>query len=685
MFYKLSINNVKKSFKDYSIYFLTLTVAVCIFYVFNSIDAQKYVLTGNAVSESFLANMEFAMNLLSVFVTIVLAGLILYANNFLVRKRKKEFGIYMTLGMAKVKISFILLLETLFVGIAALVTGLILGFILSQGMAVFSAYLLNIEMAGFKLVFSANAFFKTIFCFGLVFVIVMFCNLIVISKCKLSDLLCASRKNQSIKISNPKLLALLFILSLLILAAAYALVLSVGMNPLEPMFLVSIAVGAAGTFLFVYSLSGSLLFFMRSKKNIYYKKLNIFVLRQLNNKIMTNFVSMAMISFLLFLSISISLSMFTYRSNLEKSLEGNLNFDASGSVSIYNSKDRDKDLRELINKNKSGIRLNEKTEFAVYVPRSVDTSLTEILGDSLSDSQKANIKKSIYGSSNIAGNAVAIRISDYNNIRQLLGHPAITLADNEVLIVSNFDDKNVLTNYINSKGAIEIDEKNYTIKNDKPIVENISTGSTVSYFYIIVPDTFISFIEGPEETYINFICTGTETEKADQKEDLEKLLNYYSYLGQNSKAATEPIAIYGTTNDQFRINTYGSAASLIFIGIYLGLIFLIASVAVLAIQQLSEASDSLERYRALQKIGVPDKTIEQSIFKQILVYFAIPLGLAITDSVVGLRVLGERFNQFHLSIFSGFSLIAILVFIFVFFGYLYITFKGYKNVISRNS
>lgn len=137
MFYKLSINNVKKSFKDYSIYFLTLSVAVCIFYIFNSIDAQKYILTGNAVSESFLANMNIIMNLLSVFVTIVLAGLILYANNFLIRKRKKEFGIYMTLGMAKTKISLILLLETLFVGITALVTGLIVGFILSQGMSIF--------------------------------------------------------------------------------------------------------------------------------------------------------------------------------------------------------------------------------------------------------------------------------------------------------------------------------------------------------------------------------------------------------------------------------------------------------------------------------------------------------------------------------------------------------------------
>lgn len=271
------------------------------------------------------------------------------------------------------------------------------------------------------------------------------------------------------------------------------------------------------------------------------------------------------------------------------------------------------------------------------------------------------------------------------NIRQLLEHPAITLADDEVLIVSNYDDKNVLTNYINSKGTIKIDEKNYTIKNDKPIVENISTGSTVSYFYLVVPDTFSSFMEGPEETHINFVCTGTETEKRAQKEDLAELLDYYSNLGQNSKATTEPIAIYGITNDQFRIDTYGSAASLIFIGIYLGLIFLIASVAVLAIQQLSEASDSLERYRALQKIGVPDKMIQKSIMQQILVYFAVPLGLAVVDSVVGISVLGERFNQFHLSILSGFSLVAILVFIFVFFGYLYITFKGYKNIISRNS
>lgn len=144
MFYKLSVSNVRKSIRDYAVYFLTLTVAVCIFYVFNSIDAQKKVLTGGAISESFLSNMEFSMSLLSAFVTVVLAGLILYANNFLVRRRKRELGIYMTLGMSKNRISGILLLETLLVGIVALGAGLGLGFVVSQGMALFSSYLLDI-------------------------------------------------------------------------------------------------------------------------------------------------------------------------------------------------------------------------------------------------------------------------------------------------------------------------------------------------------------------------------------------------------------------------------------------------------------------------------------------------------------------------------------------------------------
>lgn len=683
MFYKLSVNNVKKSIQDYAIYFLTLTVAVCIFYVFNSIDAQKNVLTGSAVSESFLNNMDFAMSLLSVFVTIVVAGLVLYANNFLVGRRKREFGIYMTLGMSKLRISGILLLETLLVGSIALGAGLILGFVLSQGMALFSSYLLNIEIVQFQLVFSAKAVGKTVLCFGLVFVVVMLCNHIVISRYQLSELLCAAKKNQPIQVKDTRLLVGFLVLSALILASGYALVLAVGMNPLDPLFLAAIVIGAVGTFLFVYSLSGALLFFMSRNRKVYYKGLNIFVLRQLNNKIVTNFVSMSMISFLLFLAISISLSMFTYRSNLEKMLDGNLNFDASGTVSIYNQEDREKDFRTLINQNGAGIVLDDKTQFALYTRRSVDTSMSEILADYLSARQKKEIQKSVYGASNIAGKTKVLTSSEYNQIRGLLGEAPILLADREILVVSNYDDGGVLTDYIRDVGTVQLAGVSYRIKNNAPIVENIMTGSSVSYFYLIVPDSFTDFRDAPEEQRINFVCTGSEIERAEQKAALSRLLEYYKNPSYNGQAIAEPMVIHGYTNDQFQAEIYGSTASLIFIGSYLGLIFLIASVAILAIQQLSEASESIGRYRALQKMGVPDNLIRRSVLQQILFYFALPLGLAIVDSLFGIRVMGERFNQFHLSVFNGVSLIAMIIFAFIFSGYLYVTYKGYQNVIAK--
>lgn len=209
------------------------------------------------------------------------------------------------------------------------------------------------------------------------------------------------------------------------------------------------------------------------------------------------------------------------------------------------------------------------------------------------------------------------------------------------------------------------------------------TGSSISYFYLIVPDSFTDFRDAPEEQRINFVCTGSDAEKAEQKAALTKLIEYYQTISRNGQATTEPMAIYGITNDQFQAEIYGSAASLIFIGIYLGLIFLIASVAVLAIQQLSQASESIGRYRALQRMGVPDNLIRRSVLQQILFYFALPLGLAIVDSVFGIRVVGERFNQYHLSVFNGVSLIAMLIFAFIFSGYLYVTYKIYQNVIEK--
>ncbi|MDL0253020.1 FtsX-like permease family protein, partial [Clostridioides difficile] len=173
MYSKIAIKNVRKSFKDYSIYFLTLTLAICIFYSFNSIESQKALMEMNASTKSHVEMLKNMISYMSVFVSVILCSLILYANNFLVKKRNKELGIYMTLGMEKVKISKILVFETIIVGIVSLVSGLILGLLVSQGLSILLLKLFEFNMSEYNFVISISSIIKTIVYFGIMFLLVM--------------------------------------------------------------------------------------------------------------------------------------------------------------------------------------------------------------------------------------------------------------------------------------------------------------------------------------------------------------------------------------------------------------------------------------------------------------------------------------------------------------------------------
>jgi putative ABC transport system permease protein len=276
--------------------------------------------------------------------------------------------------------------------------------------------------------------------------------------------------------------------------------------------------------------------------------------------------------------------------------------------------------------------------------------------------------------------ADTIKSSDYNDIRALLNQEPIQLKDDEVLIVSNYDENGVVSKYIKNVGTVDMYGKTYHIKNDTPIKENVTTANTKIFFYIVIPNNFKGSF-GIEEQMIDFVVTGNKEQRVKSKEKLEQLMEYYQKLNRPD----EPIFINGETRDQFRADAYGSGASIIFVGIYLGLVFLISSVAVLALQQLSEASDSYDRYQSLKKIGATKNMIQKAILAQIMVYFILPLALSIMDAFVGIKVIGQKFNSFHLSLFNGISLIAMLIFVFIFGGYLYATYTGYKNVVGRDT
>ena len=148
--FSLALRNIKKSIKDYSIYFITLVIAVAIFYIFNSVDSQTAMMS---ISKSTMEIVQAIVNVLSyisVFVSIVLGFLIVYANNFLIKRRKKEIGIYLTLGMSKFKVSTVLVLETIIIGVISLGIGLILGVGLSQLLSIFKANLFELHVLYFR-------------------------------------------------------------------------------------------------------------------------------------------------------------------------------------------------------------------------------------------------------------------------------------------------------------------------------------------------------------------------------------------------------------------------------------------------------------------------------------------------------------------------------------------------------
>lgn len=676
MYFKIALNNVRKSFKDYSIYFLTLTLGVCIFYAFNSIGDQKAFLELGKRQAEYINILQRLISGISVFISCVLGGLILYANNFLVKKRKKELGIYMTLGMGKNKISKILTYETALVGIISLVVGLGIGIIVSQGISAFASKLFEVSLSNYKFLLSTDAILKTVLYFGIIFILVMIFNTFVISKYKLIDMLTAAKKNEDIKIKNPILTAIIFFISLGLLGVAYKLVIKVGLNPTDRMFLVSIVLGILGTLLLFFSLAGFVLYVLQRNKNVYLKGLNIFVLRQMNSKINTNFLSMTVICLMLFLTISTLATGLSFKNALEKGLENTTPFDASATYYIDEDskiKTAEESIKEL------GFKFNPEDKIVSYNEYKLEkTNLESLLNKNAEGKNKKEIVEAMtYKGTN------AISISSYNDIRALSGEKSLSLANNEVLISSNLGEvENTLKNILKNNEKIEIDGKEYKIANNALIGEGKvikeafeSTGMTNNFFTLIVPDNIVSNLKPiSNKININFPKNSNEEER------VQKLFNEYrDGVVDSSK--------YGFVNGYTKARIYednnGMTNIVLFIGIYLGVIFLISSTAVLALQQLSEASDSIDRYKSLRRIGVSQKMINKSIFTQVSIYFGLPLVVALVHSVVAIKVVNGFLTMFNRPDIGVSSLVTALIMVIVYGGYFYATYTGYKSTVKN--
>ncbi|KDR95627.1 putative ABC transport system permease protein [Peptoclostridium litorale DSM 5388] len=670
MLFKIAAGNVKKSIRDFAIYFMTLAFAVCIFYMFNSIEAQEELMSVTKMKHAAMQTLSSTLGYMSVFVSVVLGLLIVYANNFLVRRRKKELGIYMTLGMEKGKISLILMMETLMIGIFALITGLVAGIFMSQLMSIFTAKLFEADMTSFKFIFSPKAAAKSIMYFGLIFAVVMSFNFVSIAKCSLIKLLYADSKNEEFKTRSVKLSIALFAMSIISLGFSYYFIIKNGMMDLNMDFTMSIVLGSLGTLLFFMSLSGIALRLLQKNKSVYFRGLNIFVMRQIASKVNTAYVSMSIICIILLLAIGTFSSGMSVNEVANQKLEKGTVFDNSF---IHFNSDGELQGENDIYAQIDGIYpLDGKTEeYEQYTVYKANVWLRDILSPEYSE----GVYKWM-GDREIS----IISLSDYNNALYLQGKKGIGLAKGEFAINCTKEEVVNYVKYIAESGkAFSIGGKEL-----RPGFNMIFNESIVNDEDFFVEPMFIvndELVKGLDMEYIvlnvkyNEFADGVKID-----EDIDMILN--EYRGE-SEASNTPFDI-ALSKTRIHMESISASTIATFLAIYLGFVFLVACVAILALQQLSEAADNKKRYDLLQKIGAEKDLVKRALFVQVLVYFMMPLLLAIVHSIVGLSVANNVIASIG-KINAGKSIfITAAFFTAIYGGYFAATCAGCKSIILRD-
>ncbi len=680
MLFRMSLKNIKGKLRDYAIYFFTLIIGVSIFYVFNAIGGQAAMMQIASSNNSIVELLTTSLSIVSYFVAVVLALLIVYASRFLMKRRNREFGLYMCLGMGKGKISMVLFFETVLIGIFSLAGGIILGICLSQVMSALVAALFEADMTAYKLNVSVSAIGKTVLYFAVMYLSVMLLNGFSVTKMKLIDLLASDKRSESVKAKSPAVCIPVFILSVCGLAWAYITVAVRYKDLTQGKLVAAIIMGMVTTFFIFWSVSGMLLKIVMSSKKLYYKELNAFTFRQISSKINTVVFSMTVICLMLFVTICTLSAAFSVRNSMNKNLLGLCPVDVQLELRKSHADEEDADLSiESIYK-KYGYDVKDGLSECVTVNIYEDPDFT--LGDSFGsylETVKAN-----YRFLATEDPQSLVSISEYNALMRLYGKEELSLDEGEYILLCDYKSmKNLRDGAFADGGKITVFGKDLTPKY-KECTEgfiNISAQHINPGLYV-VPDSLVEGKKVYAEVFsANYVAAGKEEKKAADKlytQNLEKIRAAAEKEGLSKKAR---ISI--NTKVDIYESAIGLGAILTFLGLYIGLVFLVASGAILALKELSESVDSVSRYEMLRKIGADEADINKSLFRQAFIFFSLPLILAVIHSVFGMQFAIKFLEVFGTDgIAESVGITAIILRV-IYGGYFIITYVNSKWIISE--
>ena len=681
MYARIALGNVRRSIRDFGIYFLTLVLGVAVYYAFNSVTQQSAVLRLSTDMRTLVRELGMVIGGVSVFVAVLLAFLVLFGNRFLIRRRKREFAIYLTLGMDRRHVSGIVAMESLAVGAGALVVGLAVGVLLSQALLYATARLFNTHVTGFGLMFSGQACVYTVMSFAIIFLVVGALNVLEVSRFRLIDLMNADRKGEKSLVRNLPLSVALFVVSLALIGVAYHELRVNGMYAIDWRFNLATALVSVGTFLLFFSVSGFLLRLGQSVRGFYLRGLNMFALRQLSSRVNSAWVSISIVCAALFLAITSTCGGFAIVSSINQSVSAITHYDVS--IAMYSTAQTShaSDADDVSGSGKEALLkasipdwdslVADSARIDLYQDPSMRLNLKALRGDTgvaLPDS----FAKYTNGLDKVP--IYVVSLSQYNAILALRGDKPATLKANEALVTTDMNNMVSFWQRVALKRegfdflgtAMRLRARSTTMEYQNSV--NTSVGT------IVVPDAALESKRAqlePLSSLLNVKAADSRAEARLYKEVVKAHQPGLLFAAGSKSTAKEEVV--------------GLTAIVGYLALYIGFVLFVSCAAILAIQQLSDVAESAPRYRVLFDLGAERSMVNHAILAQIATYFLFPLVVALAHSYAALGVLGGVIKSLGVLDFLrplGVTMAIVLV---LYGGYFLLTYGMARGVIGEKA
>lgn len=635
LYIKLAWGNLRRALKDFTVYFVTLMLSVSLFYSFNTLTNQAFFVELSSSTSRLVLRMAELIAGLSIFLMIVIGILIVYANVFFMRRRVREFATYLLLGMKKSRLAFVILIENFIVGICALIVGLLVGVVVSQFSSLAVLKLFNSPVERFHFLLVPQAMIFTACMFGVVFVLSTLCATFVISRTRLSVLFRSSFTSDRFKIKNPWITLVLFVVSVLLIAQAYRMfsyeVLTANGGGT---FLCCTALVVLGTALFFYSVSTAITQIARAIKPLYYRGLNLYVVRQFASRINSSWISMTMICATIFIALCTLSIGFTAVASIrtQESLMCPTDFFADFICKDgYESEQTDKLVSLMAQEIPSwNTTVRGTAQLTSYTLGEADNVYT--IANLISDCGLSKEKASDGVPIDVAVNPVYfVGCSEYNRFRALAGLQPIELADNEVRFASYPGLADQTDSLASSGKTFTLADKYHNVRIKPKLKLSDLAGLSSNPCSLIVPDSWVRTMK-PQQTrlFAQFYSSNKEVNEQFSQELADSNKHAQGILGQNNAyhlRAVNTSLRYEILEAALAIRVTGT-----FVAVYTGIILLITSAAILSIQQLSELSYMRESYTKLLQLGATRTSCSGTIFTQLGIWFMLPCSLAIAHA-----------------------------------------------------